>query len=158
MYITIAAASTCPGYLVALKIRTTTTTTVFCGLHRKYKGWHFVLILFAKEAICMTCQALISGKNKTYILRCCLFSFLVSRLKVITKTRLFKYIENFTNKTKWKFSDKKIWYFSYFCSKHRMWVLVRTASMRSSNEYPQSMFWAKIRKIMYTPVNPSFTI
>ena len=28
----------------------------------------------------------------------------------------------------------------------------------SSNEYPQSMFWAEIRKIMYTPVNPSFTI
>ena len=28
----------------------------------------------------------------------------------------------------------------------------------SSNEYPQSMFWAEIRKIMYTSVNPSFTI
>ena len=27
----------------------------------------------------------------------------------------------------------------------------------SSNEYPQSMFFSKIRKIMYTPVNPSFT-
>ena len=27
-----------------------------------------------------------------------------------------------------------------------------------SNEYPQSMFRAEIRKIMYTPVNPSFTI
>ena len=27
-----------------------------------------------------------------------------------------------------------------------------------SNEYPQCMFWAEIRKIMYTPVNPSFTI
>ena len=27
-----------------------------------------------------------------------------------------------------------------------------------SNEYPQSLFWAEIRKIMYTPVNPSFTI
>ena len=27
-----------------------------------------------------------------------------------------------------------------------------------SNEYPQSMFWAEIRKIIYTPVNPSFTI
>ena len=27
-----------------------------------------------------------------------------------------------------------------------------------SNVYPQSMFWAKIRKIMYTPVNPSFII
>ena len=27
-----------------------------------------------------------------------------------------------------------------------------------SNEYPQSMFLEEIRKIMYTPVNPSFTI
>ena len=27
-----------------------------------------------------------------------------------------------------------------------------------SNEYQQSMFRAKIRKIIYTPVNPSFTI
>ena len=27
-----------------------------------------------------------------------------------------------------------------------------------SNEYPQSMLFSKIRKIMYTPVNPSFTI
>ena len=47
----------------------------------------------------------------------------------ITKTRLFKYTEHFTIKT-WKFSDKNIWYFSYFCSKHRLWVLVRTASSR----------------------------
>ena len=29
-----------------------------------------------------------------------------------------------------KFSDEKLWYFSYFCSKHRLWVLVRTASSR----------------------------
>ena len=27
-----------------------------------------------------------------------------------------------------------------------------------SNEHPQSMFWAEIRKLMHTPVNPSFTI
>ena len=27
-----------------------------------------------------------------------------------------------------------------------------------SNEYSQSVFWWEIRKIMYTPVNPSFTI
>ena len=38
--------------------------------------------------------------------------------------------------------------------KHRFRVLVRR---RLSNEYPQSMFWAEIRKIMYTKVNPSFT-
>ena len=34
----------------------------------------------------------------------------------ITKTHLFKYIENFTTKN-WNFSDKELWYFSYFCSK-----------------------------------------
>ena len=27
-----------------------------------------------------------------------------------------------------------------------------------SNEYPQSIFLAEIRKLMYTPVNPSFTV
>ena len=47
----------------------------------------------------------------------------------ITKTRLFKYTENFTTKNG-NFSDKKFWYFSYFCSKHRLCVLVRTASTR----------------------------
>ena len=31
-------------------------------------------------------------------------------------------IENFTTK-KWKLSENKIWFFSYFCSKHRLWVL-----------------------------------
>ena len=41
---------------------------------------------------------------------------------IITKTRLFKYTENFTTIT-WKFSDKSSDIFSYFCSKHRLWVL-----------------------------------
>ena len=27
-----------------------------------------------------------------------------------------------------------------------------------SNEYPHIMFWAEIWKLMYTPVNPSFTV
>ena len=31
---------------------------------------------------------------------------------------------------KLKIFRRKIWYFSYFCSKHRLWVLVRTASPR----------------------------
>ena len=34
----------------------------------------------------------------------------------ITKTRLFKYIENFTSKN-WKFSDRKLWYFFIFLLK-----------------------------------------
>ena len=27
-----------------------------------------------------------------------------------------------------------------------------------SNEYPQSMFWAKISKIIHTPINPNFSV
>ena len=50
---------------------------------------------------------------------------------LIMKTCLFKYTENFTTKKKKKKkSDKKFWYISYFYSKHRLWVLVRTASAR----------------------------
>ena len=65
----------------------------------------------------------------------------------ITKTRLFKYTENFTSKNR-KFSDKKLWYFSYFCPRHYT-VLTTTHNL---------CFWAEIRKIMYTSANPSFTI
>ena len=36
-----------------------------------------------------------------------------------------------------------IHYFLISAKKHRLWVLVRTASLRRSNEYPQSMFWAE---------------
>ena len=55
--------------------------------------------------------------------------FFIFKPPNITKTRLFKYIENFTSKN-WKFSGKKLWYFSHICLKHRLWVLVRTASAR----------------------------
>ena len=46
-----------------------------------------------------------------------------------TKTRLFKYTRTYTTKKR-KFSDKKFWYSWHFCSKHILWVLVRTASTR----------------------------
>ena len=55
--------------------------------------------------------------------------WVLSRRASITKTCLFKHIENFTTKI-WQFLDEKFWYFSSFCSKHRLWVLVRTTSMR----------------------------
>ena len=46
----------------------------------------------------------------------------------ITKTDLFKYIENFTTKT--ESFQIQILIFSHFCSKHRLWVLVIVASVR----------------------------
>ena len=53
----------------------------------------------------------------------------------------------------------KFWHVSYSCSKHRLCgYSIEPPRRCGSNEYPQSMFFSKIRKIMYTPVNPSFTI
>ena len=50
-------------------------------------------------------------------------------LLAIMKTSLFKYTENFTTK-KWQFSDKDSDLFHISAQKHRLWVLVRTASVR----------------------------
>ena len=38
------------------------------------------------------------------------------------------------------------------------WYSLEPSRRGGSNEYRQYMFWAEIRKIIYTPVNPSFTI
>ena len=59
------------------------------------------------------------------------------------KTHLFKYKEKTEN-----FQIKKlIHYFSYFCSKNRLWVLARIAPLQgSSDEYPQSIFLSRNKK------------
>ena len=75
----------------------------------------------------------------------------------ITKTCLFKYTENFTTKKR-KFSDKKFQYFSYFAQNIECGCSLEPPRQGGSNEYPQSMFWAEIWKLMSTPVNPNFTI
>ena len=80
----------------------------------------------------------------------------ISWLFPITKTRLFKYIETFTSKKPWKLLNKKLRNFSYFCSKHRLWVLVRTARRGSSDKYSQSMFLSKIKKNNVYPCKPQF--
>ena len=77
-----------------------------------------------------------------------LYQFLLQIEHFITKTRLFKYTENFTTKN-WKFSDKKFEYFFHISVQNSEAVLTSTHTL---------CFWAEIRKIMYTPVNPSFTI
>ena len=75
----------------------------------------------------------------------------------ITKTRLFKYIENFISKTE-NFQIKNSDIFHISAQNIDCGYSLELPRQGSSNEYPQSMFWAEIRKKMYTPVNPSFTI
>ena len=77
----------------------------------------------------------------------------------------FKYIENFTTRN-WKFSGKNLIFFIFLLKtdcgytlepprRGRVRVRVRVSG---SNDYPQSMFLSRNKKILYTPVNPSFTI
>ena len=76
------------------------------------------------------------------------------------KTRLFKYIGNFTSKN-WKVSNKKKQQktsdiFSYFCSKHRLWYSLEPSRRGGFNEYSQSMFWGIIKKNNVYPYKPQF--
>ena len=50
--------------------------------------------------------------------------------------------------------------FLIFAQKHRLWVLVRTASRGGSNEHPQSIFWAEIWKKyqIFLPENFPFLV
>ena len=82
----------------------------------------------------------------------CLFSHF------ITKTRLFKYIENFTFKKTENFQIKISDIFHISAQNIDCGYSLKLPRRGGYNEYPQSMFWADIRKIMFTPVNPTFAI
>ena len=77
---------------------------------------------------------------------------------IITKTRLFKYMESFTSKKTKIFQIKNSDIFHIFGQNIDCGYSLEPPRRGGSNEYPQSMFYAETRKIMYTPVNPSFTI
>ena len=75
----------------------------------------------------------------------------------ITKTLLFKCIGNFKTK-KGKYSDKKNSDIVHISAQNIDCGYSLELPLRgSSNEYYNLCFFSKIRKIMYTPVNPSFT-
>ena len=78
----------------------------------------------------------------------------------ITKTSLFKYTENFTTK-KWKFSDKNSDFLYISAQNIDCGYWLELPHWGGTNEYPQSMFLSRNKKsnvVMYTIVNPSFTV
>ena len=81
----------------------------------------------------------------------------MSKTISITKLRLFKYIENFTSKTE-NIPIKNSDIIHISTQNIDCGYSLEPPRRGGSNEYPQSMFLAEIRKIMYTPVNPSFII
>ena len=73
-----------------------------------------------------------------------------TRIQIYRKLHLQKKIENFQIKTL---------IFSIFLLKNiDCGYSLEPPRRGGSNEYHNLCFWAEIRKIMYTPVNPSFTL
>ena len=63
-----------------------------------------------------------------------------ARWNLMTKTRLFKYIESFTSKN-WKFSDKKNTDIFHISAQNvDSWYSLEPPRRGGSNKYPQSMF------------------
>ena len=65
--------------------------------------------------------------------------------KIITKTRLFKYTEHFTNK-KWKFSDNNSDIFHISAQNIDCEYSLELPQWGISYEYPQSMFLSRNKK------------
>ena len=75
--------------------------------------------------------------------------------KHITKTWLFKYTENFTTKNE-SFQIKKSDIFHISAKNIDCGYPLEPPRRGGSNVYNYLCFWAEIRKIIYTPVNPCF--
>ena len=73
------------------------------------------------------------------------------------KTRLFKYIVNFTTKN-WRFSDKKkLWYFFDMSAQNiDCGYSLEPPRRGGSNEYPQYMFLSRNKKNNVYPCKPQF--
>ena len=77
------------------------------------------------------------------------------RFKFITKTRLFKYIENFTSKNR-KFSGKNSDIFHISAQNIDCGYSLEPPRRGGSNEYPQSMFLSRNKKNNVYPCKPQF--
>ena len=78
-----------------------------------------------------------------------------SNQPVITKTRLFKYIEHFITKS-WKFSYKNSNIFHIAAPNIDCGYSLEPPRRGGSNEYPQSMFLSRNKKNDVYPCKPQF--
>ena len=77
-------------------------------------------------------------------------------LNCITKTRLFKYIENFTTKEKKNFQIKNSDIFHYSAQNIDCGYTLEPPRRGGSNEYPQSMFLSRNKNNNVYPCEPQF--
>ena len=121
--------------------------------------------MFTLHAVCWkdTCKIAkreVGVSDQDYII-CTQFTLSIQRdtpeqtVPVITKTCLFKYIENFTTKN-WKFSDKNSDIFHTSAQNIDCEYSSELPQCSNSNEYPQSMFLSRNKKNNVYPCKPQF--
>ena len=74
---------------------------------------------------------------------------------IITKTRLFRYVENFTAKN-WKILDKNSYIFHISAQNIDCGYPLEPPQGGGSNEYPQSIFFSRNKKNNVYPCKPTF--
>ena len=120
----------------------------------KKKYHQLVVCWINQESGKLGCFSAMFYKRDTYCVF--LFAFLHSKSSIfITKTRLFKYIENFTSKN-WKFSDKNSDIFYTSAQNIDCGYSLEPPRQGGSNEYPQSMFWSRKKKNNVYPCKLQF--
>ena len=87
--------------------------------------------------------------------RLCWYYCRVCSFRRITKTRLFKYIKNFSTKH-WKFSDKNSDIFHISAQNNDCGYSIEPPRLGGSNEYPQSLFLSRNKKNIVYPCQPHF--
>ena len=75
---------------------------------------------------------------------------------IITKTRLFKYIENFTTKKQANFPIKNSDIFHISAQNIDCWYSLEPPRRGGSNEYTQSMIFSRNKKNSVYPCKPQF--
>ena len=105
-------------------------------------GFDLVGVFIYGVCLLLISSALDASENLCFLI----MDFLNIPIYIITKTRLFKYIENFTSKNG-KFSDKKKTPI-FFISAQNIYCgySLEPPCRGGSNEYPQSMFSSKNKK------------
>ena len=98
-----------------------------------------------------------------YLIRCLIFvkhklkpPFDMHMLLIITKTRVFKYTENFTTKKNENFQIKKFYILHISDQNIECGYSLEPPRRGGSNEYPQSMFLSRIKKNNVYPCKPQF--
>ena len=87
---------------------------------------------------------------------CAFCTWEIVNYTIITKTRLFKYTENFTTK-KWQFFRLKIVIFFHISAQNiDCGYSLEPPRRGGSNEYPQSMFLSSNNKNNVYPCKPQF--